>query len=101
MHFHASAMRALSALALTACFAAESAAQHIGDINLTVEEGAIHTGATTSKGPEASPASPRIQGSRLRQAHSPPARASASRRARASSASRVRLSSPWRTSASR
>lgn len=53
MHFHASAMRALSALAFTACFAAESAAQHIGDINLTVEEGAIHTGANTSKGAEA------------------------------------------------
>jgi len=53
MHFHASAMRALSALALAACCAAISAAQHVGDINLTVQGGAIHTGATTPTGIEA------------------------------------------------
>lgn len=50
MHSHASALQTLSAFALAACCATMSAAQHIGDINLSVEKGAIHTGATTATG---------------------------------------------------
>ncbi|MBI1302230.1 MAG: hypothetical protein GC172_00300 [Phycisphaera sp.] len=53
MPFHASAVRTLSASVLAACCAASLAAQHIGDINLTVDDGAIHTGATTATGVEA------------------------------------------------